>query len=49
MDTRLAKTLRVKRAPAGRTTGREERQGLFNPERDARTILAALDAMGADQ
>ena len=28
---------------------REERQGLFNPERDARTILAALDAMGADQ
>ena len=28
---------------------REERQGLFNPERDARTILAALDAMGADR
>ena len=28
---------------------REERQGLFNPERDARAVLAALDAMGADQ
>ena len=28
---------------------REERDGLFNPERDARTILDALDAMGADQ